>query len=284
MQKALGTVHSVKYEGEGHMDTGLKGKKALITGGGSGIGRAIALALAGEGVDIVVASRNPDPKTMSEIESLGVQALRLCVDVSKEDEVVKMVRQTIQSLGGLDLYVNNSAAHWDEPVTKVTTEGWLSSIHTNLSACVWACREASKHFISREYGNILIVGSACMHTPLYKETSYRTSKTGLKAYMEILAIELAPFKIRINMLTPGFFSTRASEHLVTNKEKMKVVLDTILLRRAGDLEKDIGPAAVFLLSDKLSAYTTGSELVVDGGLSLRPLPYYSDEEIRKMNL
>lgn len=266
------------------MDTGLKDKRALITGGGSGIGRAIALALAGEGAHVAVASRNPDPKTIAEIESLGVRALRLCIDVSKEDQVVRMIEQTIEGLGGLDLYINNAAAHWDEPVTKVTTEGWLNSIHTNLSACVWACRKISKHFIAQDHGSILIVGSTCTHSPLYKETSYRVSKTGLNAYMGVLAVELAQFHIRVNMLTPGFFPTRVSAHLTTDKKKEKIILDTIPFRRAGSLEKDIGPTAVFLLSDKLNAYTTGSEFVVDGGLSLRPLPYYSDKEIREMNL
>lgn len=266
------------------MDPELKGKKALITGGGSGIGRAIALELAREGVDVAIASRNPDPKAIAEIKSFGVKALSLSIDVSQEEQVVKMVKKTIEGLGGLDLYINNSAAHWDEPVTKVTTSGWLNSIHTNLSACIWACREVSRYFISKGKGSILIVGSTCMYTPLYKETSYRVSKTGLKAYMQVLAVELAPFQIRVNMLTPGYFPTRVSAHLGKDKEKEKTVLDTIPLRRSGSLENDIGPAAVFLLSDKLSRYTTGADLLVDGGLSLRPLPYYSDEEIRRMNL
>ncbi len=268
------------------MDSGLKGKKALITGGGSGIGRAIALALAKEGVHIAIASRNPEPNVVKEIESLGVKALRIIADVSKESDVVKMVKEAIKGLGSLDLYINNSAAHWDEPVTKVTSESWFNSINTNLSACVWACREVAKCFIAQGRGSILIIGSTCMYTPLYKETSYRVSKTGLKTYMEILAIELVPFGIRVNMLTPGYFHTGASAHLRAGKEgeeREKRILATIPLKRPGDVDKDIGPPAVFLLSDELSGYTTGAELVVDGGTKLRPLPFYSDEEIRQMN-
>jgi NAD(P)-dependent dehydrogenase (short-subunit alcohol dehydrogenase family) len=168
-------------------------------------------------------------------------------------------------------------------VSKLTTQGWLNTIHANLSACVWACREVSKHFISQGHGSVLIVGSTCTHSPLYKEASYRASKAALKAYMGVLAAELAPFGIRANMLTPGFFPTRLSAHLARDRKKEKMVLDTIPLRRSGSLETDIGPAAVLLLSDKLSAYTTGAELVVDGGFSLRPPPYYSDREIRGMN-
>jgi len=266
------------------MDAGLEDKIALVTGGGSGIGRAIALSLAAEGVHIAVASRNPDPKTMREIKSAGVRALRLQADVSKEEQVIAMIKETIDGLGGLDLYVNNAAAHWDEPVSKLTTQGWLSTMHTNLSACVWACRGVARRFIAQGHGSILIVGSTCTHAPLYKEASYRASKAALKAYLGVLAAELAPFGIRANMLTPGYFPTRLSAHLAGDKEAEKVVLDTIPLRRAGRLETDIGPAAVLLLSDKLSAYTTGAELVVDGGFSLRPPPYYSDREIREMNL
>jgi len=266
------------------MDAGLEGKIALVTGGGSGIGRAIALSLAGEGVHIAVASRNPDRKTLREIKSTGVQTLRLQADVSKEEQVMAMVKQTIDGLGGLDLYINNAAAHWDEPVSKLTTQGWLSTIHTNLSACVWACREVARRFISQGHGSILIVGSTCTHAPLYKEASYRASKAALKAYLGVLAAELAPFGIRANMLTPGFFPTRLSAHLARDKRAEKLVLETIPLRRAGRPETDVGPAAVFLLSDQLSGYTTGAELVVDGGFSLRPPPYYSDREIRQMNL
>ena len=262
------------------LDLGLQGKKALVTGGGTGIGRATALGLAREGADVAIASRNPGPEVIKEIESCGVKGLRLVADVSQEDQVVEMVKDTIEGLGGLDLYVNNSAAHWDEPVTRVTTEGWLNSIHTNLSACIWACREVSRHFIAQQSGSILIIGSAATWNPLYKETGYRVSKSGLVAYMGVLAIELAPFGIRVNMLTPGFFPTAVSAHL--GAEKMEQVLDGIPLRRAGRPEELAAPA-MLLLSDKLSGFTTGAEWVVDGGQTLRPLPFYTDEEIAEMN-
>ncbi|MCL5985225.1 MAG: SDR family oxidoreductase [Actinobacteria bacterium] len=263
------------------MDVGLKGKKALITGGGSGIGKAIALELAKEGVHIAVASRNPDPEAIDEISSYGVKVLRIVADVSREEDVVRMVNEAIEGLEGLDLYINNAAAHWDEAVTKITADGWMNSINTNLSACIWACREVAKYFISQHHGSILIVGSIAMYTAHPTETSYRVSKTGLKPFMELLAVELAPFGIRANMLAPGLFPTRVSAHVT---KKQEAILSTIPLRRAGDLDHDIGPAAVFLLSDKLSAYITGSELVVDGGTHVYPYPMYSDKELRELNL
>ncbi|MDP7397839.1 MAG: SDR family oxidoreductase [Lentisphaeria bacterium] len=262
------------------MESGLKGKRALITGGGTGIGRGIALSLAAEGVDIAIASRNPSAETIAAIEAHGVRALRLVADVGHEDQVVRMVQETIDGLGGLDLYINNVAAHWDEPVTKVTGNGWLNSINTNLSACVYACREVSRHFIKQGTGSILIVGSTAAHAPLATETGYGVSKAGLKPYMQVLAVELAPFKIRANMVTPGYLPTEVSAAIIGDREQE--MLDQIPLRCPGKPE-DFGNAAIWLLSDTLSAYTTGSELLVDGGFHLRPTSLFSDDEVRQMN-
>ena len=266
------------------MNTGLKDKKALITGGGTGIGKAIALALANEGVHVAIANRGSYPKTIKEIASIGVKVLGISADVSKEKDVKKMIKEAIGGLGGLDLYINNVAAHRDEPVTKITTEGWLNSINTNLSACVWSCRDIAKHFISQGHGSILIIASVALYNCIPKEASYRISKSGLKPYMEILALELAPFGIRVNMISPGLFITRMTKNIKAINRENKSFVSTIPLRRTGSLDNDIGPAAILLLSDKLSAYITGSELIVDGGFHILSSPkIYTDEELRKMN-
>ena len=229
-----------------------------------------------------MASRNPSPQTIHEIEELGVRALSLSADVSDEAQVVRMVEQTIERLGDLDLYVNNAAGTWHQPVTKISTENWLKTINTNLSACVWACRDVSRHMIAQSKGSILIVGSTITWLTSYQEGAYRVSKMGLKAYMATLAIELAPFGIRVNMLTPGhFFPTRLTEGIPPARQEY--LKQRIPLRRFGDPD-ECGNAAVFLLSDKLSPYTTGAELVVDGGLRLRPLTMLSDAELRQLNL
>lgn len=262
------------------MDTGLKGKTALVTGGGSGIGRSLALALAAEGVDVAVASRNPDPETVKEIEAHHVQALRVQADVSQEEQVMAMVEQTIDIFGHLDLYINNAAWAWHQPVTRITSESWYRTINTNLSSCVWACREVSKHMIARSQGSILIVGSTAQFSRSYTEAAYHISKTGLNVFMTQLAIELAPYQIRVNMLIPGHYPTRLTSGLA--KEKEKLLIQEIPLRRFGQPE-ECGPAAVFLLSDKLSPYITGAQLVVDGGLHLRPLQLISDAEILNLN-
>jgi NAD(P)-dependent dehydrogenase (short-subunit alcohol dehydrogenase family) len=263
------------------MDAGLRGKTALITGGGSGIGRAIALALAAEGVDIAIASFQPEDAALREIEALGVRAIHMLADVSVEEQVVSMVEQAIAAFGHLDLYVNNVATARHQPVTKITTDAWLTTMHTNLSACVWACREVCKHMIARGQGSILIVGSTAQYTQAYREATYHISKTGLRVFKNTLALEMAPYGIRVNLLVPGHYPTGLTAG--ASEEVVRVMKTQIPLRRLGRTE-ELGPAAVLLLSDKLSPYTTGAELTVDGGLHLRPLPLLDDDAILQMNL
>lgn len=265
------------------MDTGLKGKKALISGGGIGIGFAIAKQLADEGVHVAIANRGDYPESMIELKSRGVSVVGIRADVSKEEEVVRMVREAIQRLDGLDMYVNNVAGHWDEPVMKVTSNGWNNTVATNLSACVFGCREAGRHFIKQRSGSILIIGSTATFTLYPGEISYRVTKTALVPYMEGLSAELAPFNIRVNMITPGLFITRMTEGLDFRGETLRKVLDAIPLHRPGDAYKELGPAAALLLSDKLSGYTTGANLVIDGGIKMRVLPWRTEEEMLSMN-
>jgi NAD(P)-dependent dehydrogenase (short-subunit alcohol dehydrogenase family) len=265
------------------METGLQGKKALVTGGGEGIGRAIATALADEGVAVAIANRGRYPDTLKEIRARGVRALEIVADISVEREVVRMVREAVDRLGGLDLFVNNAAAHWDEPVMKATAEAWSRTVDTNLGACVLACREAGRHFVAQEKGCILIVGSTAAFTTFPGEFAYRVTKTALIPYMECLATELAPFGIRVNMLTPGTFITRMTRAMDFAGETGRKVVEDIPLRRPGDAYRELAPSALLLLSDRLSGYTTGTNLVVDGGIRLRPFPWRTQDEIRRMN-
>ncbi len=263
------------------METGLKGKKCLVTGGNSGIGLGIAKALAAEGVDLAIAAIDDFPESCKELASFGGKIVFFKVDVSQEAEAVAMVNHAREALAGLDLFVNNAAIARHQPVTKITSEAFYTTINTNLSACVWAGREVARHMISQRSGSILITGSTVRFCPAYGEAAYRISKMGLKMYMETMAIELAPYGIRVNMLTPGHHVTRLTSRMPPGlKEK---VVAQIPMRRVGDADA-CGSPAIFLLSDRLSGYTTGSEIVVDGGLSLRPLPFRTDEEILAMNL
>jgi len=262
------------------LETGLRGKTALVTGGSSGIGKGIAQALAGEGVDLAIASRNPDPAVVGEVERHGVRCVLLHADVSQEAEVSTMVDEAIAALGHVDLYVNNAAWTWHQPVTKVTSEGWHNTLNTNLSAAMWATRTVAKHMIARRTGSMVIVGSTVRFRPAYTETAYRVSKVGLKALMEQLALELGPYGLRVNMVTPGHYQTRMTATVSEDAEAR--LKEAIPLHRFGD-PTEVGHAAAFLLSDRLSAYTTGAEIVVDGGLAMSPLHPGTRETLEALN-
>ncbi len=262
------------------MKTGLAGKTALITGGGSGIGQGIALALAEEGVHLAIASRNPDPDFISRLQQSGATCIRIAADVSQEAEANRMVREAITALGGLDYYINNAAWTWHQPITRLESEAWFNTLNTNLSAAMWATREASRHMIARGAGGMVIIGSTARFNPAYGETAYRISKMGLRMLMESLAVELAPYHIRVNMVTPGHYQTRMTSHVTPDKEQE--LLGIIPLHHFGN-PLEIGRAVAFLLSDELSPYTTGADLVIDGGLHLRPLPELTAEEARQFN-
>jgi 3-oxoacyl-[acyl-carrier protein] reductase len=263
------------------MDTGLAGKIALITGGATGIGSGIAKALAQEGVHLALASLDLDQATIAEIRNLGVQVEPIACDVRQEQQVVEMIERTVHHFGGLDLYVNNAAWAWHQPITKLDTRSLLNTLETNLFACVWACREVSKHMIRQRSGSILIIGSTAMLNPLYQESSYRISKASLPYYAEVMAIELAPYGIRVNTIIPGFHLTKLTTAALS-EEMLQRILREIPLRRAG-VPADVGAQAAVLLSDKLSGYITGASLVIDGGLHLRPLPFYTDEQLLALN-
>ena len=130
---------------------------------------------------------------------------------------------------------------------------------------------------------ILIIGSTATHNLYPGEFAYRVTKCALNPYTECLAAEMAPFGIRVNTIIPGLFLTRMTAGLDFEGEMLKKVLAEIPLRKPGDAFRDLGPAAILLLSDKLSGYTTGASLVIDGGISLRVLPWRTEKELREMN-
>lgn len=263
------------------MEAKLRGKTALVTGGTSGIGLAIARALAAEGVRVAVASRNPEVELNTQkSDTSGEPELAITADVSRESDVIRMIDETVSHFGQLDLFVNNAAQALHQPITRIDTASFQKVSDTNLSACLWSCREAARRMILRQTGAILVVGSTSMYTPGPGETVYRITKFGLKAIVQNLAIELAPHGIRANLLVPGHYRTRLTANIPTEIEQR--LTQQIPLRRFGETN-ECGSAALFLLSDLLSGYVTGAELVVDGGLSLRPLYFGSDDQLENLN-
>jgi NAD(P)-dependent dehydrogenase (short-subunit alcohol dehydrogenase family) len=263
------------------METGLRGLRALITGGGSGIGRAVALALAGEGCDVAIIGRRSRRGVVAELRALGVGAHAIEADVSSEDGVVFGVARAEELLGGIDLYVNNAAGTWHEPLTGITRHGWEQTIATNVGACVYGCREVSRRWIAGDRtGSIVIVGSTAIVSAQPRETAYRASKAALKAHMEVAAVELAPFGIRVNLVTPGATDTEFVADAPAAQRAMAT--RAVPLRREATPD-EIATSVVFLLSDQLAGYVTGTDLIVDGGLHLRPIFGGTDEELAALN-
>ena len=196
--------------------------------------------------------------------------------------MIRMVAEAAEHLGGLDLYVNNAAVALHEPLTRVT----LASLGEDdgdqrrgfrLSAA--ARRPAASSPEGR--GAIVAVGSTATVSAQPRETAYRASKAALKAHIEVAAVELAPFGIRVNLVTPG--ATDTPFVAGADPGQRARALANVPLRREAQPE-EIAPAVVFLLSDRLAGYITGAELVVDGGLRLRPIFGGDDAALRALNL
>jgi 3-oxoacyl-[acyl-carrier protein] reductase len=241
------------------METGLSGKRALVAGGASGIGRAIAVALEQEGAEVAVVDRS----------EADVGAVRVRTELGEPGASELAVARATAALGGLDLVVYTAAVARHEPVLQLSAAAWDETMASNLGGCAWTCREAGRVLTANGGGAILVVGSTSVYTPAAGESAYRASKAALKAFVEVLALELAPSSVRVNLLTPGAVDTPLTAGMTPSKRE--TLLREIPLGRQG-LPRELAATALLLLSDALSPYTTGSEFVVDGGIRLRPMP------------
>jgi NAD(P)-dependent dehydrogenase (short-subunit alcohol dehydrogenase family) len=262
------------------MDSHLDGRRALVVGGSSGIGRAVAEALVNEGVDVAIASRGDDRGVLDAIRAHGRRAVHIRSDISTERGAEELVESAQNSLGGLDLLVNSAAVRLNQSISRVSATALEATISTNVSGCIYLCRSVSRLFISAGRGAIVLIGSTATVSAQPGETTYRASKAALRAHLEVMAVELAPYGIRANLVTPGLTNTPFVSDL-EDEQRSRVVEEIPAGREARPDE--IAPAVVFLLSDQLSSYVTGAELLVDGGLHLRPIFGGSRADLRGMN-
>ena len=272
------------------MDLGLTNKNALVTGGERGIGRDICLALAREGVNIAYCDIDIEAgegSTQEAVKRLGRNARGSAVDVSDEAQVVRWVQEAVSELGGIDIFVSNAGIIEWEPITRITLDCWNRILAVNLTGAMLCTREVARHMVARRKGVMLFTSSTIQYNPAYKEAAYRVSKTGVQVFAETAAIELAPYGIRVNTVSPGLINSpnwargvlpKAASDPVTGEAFM----GNIPLGRLG-LPGDVGSAYAYLASD-LAAFATGANIVLDGGFTLRPLVLVTQEEIRKMNL
>ncbi len=251
----------------------LKDKVAIVTGGGSGIGRAISLELASRGADIVVADLNLEAAqaVAGEVSALGRRALAAKVDVTSSQQVKAMVGQTIKELGHIDILVNN--AGWDklEPFIQSTEETWDKVIALNLKAPIICARAVLDHMIEKKAGKIVSISSDAGKVGSSGEAVYSGCKAGVVGFSKTLAREMARYGINVNCVCPGPTDTPLLRTLMGTEETANKILQAMVkavpFKRLAQPE-DIAKAVAFLASDD-SSYMTGQSLSVSGGLTMQ---------------
>jgi 2-hydroxycyclohexanecarboxyl-CoA dehydrogenase len=244
----------------------LEGKKALVTGAGQGIGRAIALELAGRGADVTVCDLNPETvrKAADDIQALGRQAQALVVDVADHGAVVAAVEQAIRNFGRLDVLVNN--AGWDvvQPFVDTKPDFWEKVIGINYRGVIHFCHAVSRHLMERKEGKIVNIASDAGRVGSLGETVYAGAKGAVIAFSKSLAREMAPYGVHVNCVCPGPTDTDLFRVL---PEKVRQGLERAIPFRRVARPEEIARAAVFFASP-LSDYITGQVLSVSGGLTM----------------
>lgn len=249
----------------------LENKVALVTGGGSGIGRAIAIAFAKENADVCVAGRTLSKvqDTAREIEKIGRKALAVEADISKIPEIEKMVKETIDYFGKIDILVNNAGITYISPILDVTEEKWDEVINTDLKGTFFTTQKVLPYMLKQGKGKIINIASALGVEGEPEIPAYCAAKGGVINLTRALGVELALKKINVNAIAPGF--TLSSMANFTPDPKMSAAVSRALERipagRPAQPE-EMGSAAVYLASDE-SDFVVGTTLFVDGGETAR---------------
>jgi glucose 1-dehydrogenase len=247
----------------------LEGKTVLITGGGQGIGQGIAFRLAEEGADIVidyVGSSQSADTTVAQIQKRGRRALAVEADISSVDQIHGMMKQAVDSFGGVDVLINNAGVEKHASIWEATEHDYDLVLTINLKGAFFASQAFVQHRMAvKRPGKIINVSSVHEELPFPHFTSYCASKGGMKMMMRNLSIELAPYGITVNNIAPGAIETPINTALLNDPPKLKALLDNIPLGRLGQVN-DVGGVAAFLASSDAD-YITGATIVVDGGLT-----------------
>jgi len=250
----------------------LGGQRALVTGASSGIGRATALRLAGEGASIVVnyyGSGEEAEEVVREISNVGTKAVAVQADVSSEKEVDAMFKQAVSEFGGLDILVNNAGIEHEYKFVDLPLNKWQRVIDVNLTGAFLCAQRAARLMLkSQKGGSIINITSVHQIIPWVGYADYCATKAGLDMLTKTVALELADQKIRMNSIAPGAIKTPINEEVWNNPEGLKDLLKKIPVRRVGEPE-EIASLVAFLCSDDAS-YITGATIYIDGGMTLYP--------------
>ncbi|MED3728784.1 SDR family oxidoreductase [Priestia filamentosa] len=243
----------------------LKGKKILITGGSKGIGKDIALEFAKLGADTVITGRNEGDlvSTTNELKQIHSGSFYLKADMQNIPNVYDMVDEAVSTLGGIDILVNNAGVNIPKPALEVTEEDWDQVIDTNLKGTFFCAQRVGKYMIEQGGGRIINMVSQMAFVGYIKRSAYCSSKGGAVQLTKALAIEWAPYNVKVNAVAPTFIETDFTKKMFENQEFYQDVIGRIPLGKLAQ-PSDVTGAVVFLASD-LAQFITGETIKVDGG-------------------
>lgn len=243
----------------------MSGKTAVVIGGTSGIGRAIAHGLADAGANVVSSSRRESEveKTATEIEEKGRRTLRITSDVADKATLQNLLDESVKAFGKVDILVNCAGVTKRTPTLDLPEDEWNWILETNLTGTLRACQVFGKHMVANGYGRIINIASLSTFVALYEVAAYAASKAAVASLTKSLAIEWSQHGVNVNAIAPGVFKTALNTKLLEETERGQEFLTRTPMKRFGKVEELAG-AAVFLASDAAS-FVNGEVLVVDGG-------------------
>ena len=249
----------------GYKQLELNGKTAIVVGGTSGIGRAIALGLAEAGADVIPTGRRSTEGGLaaSEIEALGRRSLRIPSDVTDRASLQKALHAAVETFGKLDILIN-SAGRIKRHKTLDVDEEWNDILETNLTGLWRSCQVFGRHMVDRGYGRIVNIASIGAFIAMLEVAAYSASKAAVASLTQSLALEWADHGVCVNAIVPGVFQTDLNRKMLTETGRGQEWRMRTPMKRFGEVQELVG-AAIYLSSDAAS-FTTGSMLVVDGGV------------------